>query len=140
MGIHQRVVQFNHSVCRQLAFLMTPTDLDILPVTLFTWSLKVRFSSSITPRNLTFETFVRIVSRILMSNAFFWLEILVKWSFTNVQRKSVGLEPVINSYQFPVHWGMNIVDVTVGCKNCCIVGKMNKALLVWWSMHVVDVQ
>ena len=30
-------------------------------------------------------------------------------SFTNVQRKSVGLEPVINSYQFPVYCGMNIV-------------------------------
>ena len=50
---------------------MTPTDLDILLVTLFTWSLKVRFSSNVTPRNLTVETFVRIVSRILMSNAFF---------------------------------------------------------------------
>ena len=25
------------------------------------------------------------------------------WSFTNVDRKSVGLEPVINSYQFPIH-------------------------------------
>ena len=50
---------------------MTPTDLDILLVTLFTWSLKVRFSSSVTPRKLTVETFVRIVSRIVMSNAFF---------------------------------------------------------------------
>ena len=56
---------------------MTPTDLDILLVTLFIWSLKVRFSSSVMPRNLTVETFVRIVSRILMSNAFFWLEIII---------------------------------------------------------------
>ena len=56
---------------------MTPTDFDILLVTLFTWSLKVRFSSSVTPRNLTVETFVRIVSQILMSNAFFWLEIII---------------------------------------------------------------
>ena len=29
------------------------------------------------PRNLTVETFVRIVSRILMSNAFSWLEIII---------------------------------------------------------------
>ena len=57
--------------------LITPTDLDILVVTCFTWSLKVRFSSSITPNNLTVETFVRIESRILMSIAFFWLEIII---------------------------------------------------------------
>ena len=49
---------------------MTPTDLDILLVTLFTWSLRVRFSSRVTSRNLTVETFVRIVSRILMFSAF----------------------------------------------------------------------
>ena len=73
---------------------MTPTGLDILLVTLFTWSLKVRFTSSVTPRNLTVETLVMIVSRISMSNAFFWLEIII-YDFTNVQRKSVGLEPVI---------------------------------------------
>ena len=45
---------------------MTPTDLDVLLVTLFTWSLKVRFSSSVMPRNLTVETFLRIDSRILV--------------------------------------------------------------------------
>ena len=56
---------------------MTPTDSDILLVTLFTWSLKVRFSSSVTPRNLPVETFVRIVSRILISNASFWSEIII---------------------------------------------------------------
>ena len=119
---------------------MTPTDLDILLAILFTWSLKVRFSSSVTPRNLTVETFVRIVSRILMSNSFFLVGDYHIWSFTNVEWKSVGLEPVINSHQFPVHWGMNIVNVAVGCKNCCIVSKMNKEHLVWGSMHVIDVQ
>ena len=56
---------------------MTPTDLDILLVTIFTLSLEVRFSSSVTPRNLTVETFVRIVSRILTCYAFFWLEIII---------------------------------------------------------------
>ena len=35
--------------------------------------------------------------------------------YYNVQKKSVGLEPVINSSQFPVHCGINIVNVTVGC-------------------------
>ena len=49
-------------------------------------------------------------------------------SFTNVQRKSVGLEPVINSYQFRVHRGMNIVNVTVSSKNCCIVLKRSTFL------------
>ena len=56
---------------------MTPTYLDILLVTLFTLSLKVRFSSSVMPRNLTVENFVRIDSRILMSSAIFCLEIII---------------------------------------------------------------
>ena len=43
------------------------------------------------------------------------------------RKRSVGLEPVINSYQFSVHYGMNTVNVTVRWKNCCIVSKMNKA-------------
>ena len=97
---------------------MTPTDLDILLVTLFTWSLKVRFSSSVTPRNLTVETFVRIVFRILMSNEFFWLEIII-YEVSLTFRKSrlvLSQSPLINSYQFPVYCGMNIVNVTVGLK------------------------
>ena len=53
------------------------------------------------------------------------------WSFTNVEGKYVGLEPLINSYQFPIHCDMNIVNVTVGCKNCCVVIKMNKMRLIW---------
>ena len=32
---------------------------------------------SVTPRNLTFEIFIRYDSRILMSNAFFWLVIIM---------------------------------------------------------------
>ena len=133
MGIHQRIVQINYYVCRQLAmeFLVTPTDLDILQGTLFAWSLKIRFLSNVTPRNLTVETFVRIDSWILISNAFFLVGDYYIWSFTNVQRKSVRLEPVINSCQFPVHSALNIVNVSVGCKNWCIVSKMNKTHLVW---------
>ena len=98
------------------------------------------FSSSVTPRNVTVETFVRIDSRILMSNAFFLVGDYHIWSFTNVQRKSVGLDPVINPYHFPVHSGMNIVNVTVSCKNCFIVSKMNKKHLVWGFMHAIDIQ
>ena len=57
---------------------MTPTDhIDILLVILITWSLKVKFSSSVTARNLPFETFVWIDSLISMSNAFFWLDIII---------------------------------------------------------------
>ena len=109
----------------------TPTGLNILVATLFIWSLIVRFSSSARPRNLTVKTFVSIESRILMlSNVFFCLEIVLYEFFTNVEKKSVGLEPVINSYQFPIHIGMNIVNVTVGCKNCCIVSKITKTHLI----------
>ena len=45
------------------------------------------------------------------------------WNFTDIERKSVGLESVINTYQLPIHSGMDIVNVTVGCKNCCIISK-----------------
>ena len=62
------------------------------------------------------------------------------WSFTDVESKSVDLEPVINAYQLPIHSGMDIVNVTVGCKNCCIISKINKAHLIWGSIHVIDIQ
>ena len=62
------------------------------------------------------------------------------WSFTDVERKSVGLEPVIHTYQLPFHSGMDIVNVTVWCKNCCIFSKMNKTHLIWGSIHVIDTQ
>ena len=39
--------------------------------------LKSKIFINMMPRNLTIEIFVRIVSRILMSNAFFWLEIII---------------------------------------------------------------
>ena len=48
------------------------------------------------------------------------------WSLTNFQRKSIGIEPVINSNQFPVYCGMNIVNATVGCKIYCMVSEMIK--------------
>ena len=50
--------------------------------------LKVRFSLSVRPMNLTVETFVRIDSRILMSNAFFWLEIIM-YEFLLTLRESL---------------------------------------------------
>ena len=36
------------------------------------------------------------------------------WSFTDVERKSVGLEPVVNTYQLSIHSDIDIVNVTVG--------------------------
>ena len=116
-----------------MAYATTPTDLDILVVTFFTWSLNVRFSSSVMPRNLTVETFVRIE----ISIAFFWLEIIIYEVL--LERKSVGLEPIINTYQLPIHSGMDIVNVTVECKNCCIISKMNKTHLILGSIHVIDI-
>ena len=62
------------------------------------------------------------------------------WSFTDVKRKSVGLELIINTYQLPIHSGMDIVNVTVGCKNSCIISKMNKTHLIWGSIHVIDIR
>ena len=79
MGIHKRKVQFNHYVCSQLA-MESPHDTNRLRYIIsgLTYMvLKSKILSSATPRNLTVETFVRIVSRICMCNAFFWLEIFI---------------------------------------------------------------
>ena len=62
------------------------------------------------------------------------------WRFTDVERMSVGLESTINTYQLPIHSGMDIVTVTVGCKNCRIISKMNKTNLIWGSINVIDIQ
>ena len=73
-------------------------------------------------------------------NCIFLVEDYHILNFTDVERKSVGLEPVINTYQLPIHSGMDIVNVTVRCKNCCTISKMNKTHLIWGSIHVIDVQ
>ena len=62
------------------------------------------------------------------------------WSLTDVERKSVGFEPISNIYQLPIHIGMDTVNVTVGCQNYCIIRKMNKMHLIWGSIHVIDIQ
>ena len=112
---------------------MTPTELNILLVTLFTWFLKVRFSSSVKPRNLTVETFVRIDSRILMSNAFFWLEI-TKYEVLNTFKESLL---VLCQLLFTVAWTllMSLSDVKT-----VVSSAKEQAHLVWGSMHVIDIQ
>ena len=32
-----------------------------------------------------------------------------------------------------------IVNVTVGCKNCCIISKMNETYLIWGSIHDIEI-
>ena len=57
---------------------MTPTDLDIyITSDLIYMVLKSKIFIERNVRNLTVETFIRIVSWIWMSNAFFWLEIII---------------------------------------------------------------
>ena len=73
-------------------------------------------------------------------NCIFMVRYYHIWSFPNIERNSVGLEPVINTYQFPILSGMNIVNVTVRCKNCCIISKMSNMYLVLGSIHVIDIQ
>ena len=119
---------------------MTPTGLNILLVTLFTWPLKVIFSSSVTPRNLTVVTFVRIDSRILMSNALLWMEIIIHEVLLTFRESLLILSPLSTptSSLFTVAWTllMSLSDA----KNSYIVSKINKAHLVWGSMHVIDIQ
>ena len=144
MGIHQRIVQFNNYVCRQLAESPDDTNRHRYITSHFIYMVfkrKIfieRYSNEFDCWNFRKDWI--LTSRILMSNSFFLVGDYHIWSFTNVQRKSVGLDIVINSYQFPVDWGMNIVNITVECKNCCIVSKMDKAHLVWGSIHIIDAQ
>ena len=53
-----------------------------------------------TAKEFDCSNFVMIDSRIFMSDAFFWLDIIIYEVFvqrrSDVQRKSVGLAPVIN--------------------------------------------
>ena len=123
-----------------MSLLITPTDLDILVVTFFTWSLKVRFSSTVMPRNLTVETFVRIESRILMSIAFLWLEIIIYKVLQTLTESLLALSQLSTSTStlFTVAW--TLLNVTVRCKNCYIFIKMNKTNLIWGSIHVIDIQ
>ena len=79
------------------------------------------------------ETFVGIKSRILMEIAFCLVGVYHIWSFTDVERKSVGHEPVINKYQLPIHSVMDLL-------NCCTIGKMNKTHLIWGFIHVFYIQ
>ena len=60
------------------------------------------------------------------------------WSFTDIERKSVGLEPVINAYQLPIHCGRDIVKSLSDAKT--ITNKTNKTHLIWGSIHVIDIQ
>ena len=79
MGIHQRIVQLNHYVCRQLA-MESPHDtnrLRYITSDLIYMVLNSKISYCVRPRNLTVETFISIVSRILTANEFFWLKIII---------------------------------------------------------------
>ena len=112
MGIYKRIVQLKQHVFRQLQ--ESPHDTNrlryFIVVTLFTWSLKVKVSSSI-------KEWLSELSEWLISNCnvFEWVFVFGYYymcSFTNIETKSVGHEPVITSYQFPIHSGINIVNVT----------------------------
>ena len=69
-----------------------------------------------------------------------WITFFWRLSYMKCYWKSVTIEPVINTYQLPIHSGMDIVNVNVGCKNCCIISKMNKMHLILGSIYVIDIQ
>ena len=71
------------------------------------WSLKVRFSSSVTPRNLIVETFVRSESRIVMlSNVSFWFEININEVLLTLRDSLLALRQLSTptSSLFTVAW------------------------------------
>ena len=109
---------------------MTPTDLHILLVTLFTWYLKVRFLSSVMPRNLTVETFVKIDSRILMSNAFFWLEIIIYEVLQTFNESQLFLSQLSTPTSSLFTVARTPLMSQSDAKTVVFVSKMNKAQLV----------
>ena len=80
------------------------------------------------PRNLTVETHCKKCISNFNVNCVFLVGDYHLWSFTNAERKSVGLGRVINTYQFPIHSDMNIVNVTIGCKSVVSSAK--------WTKHI----
>ena len=82
---------------------MTPTD-GYFTSDLISMVLKVRFSSSVMPRNLTVEIFVRIDYRILMFNVFIWLEIIIYEVLLTFRENLLVLSqlPTSTSYLFTV--------------------------------------
>ena len=110
----------------QCNLLITPTDLDILVVTFFTWSFYIKCNAN------EFDSWDFCKNWISNSNdnCIFLIEYYHIKSFIDVERKSVF--SVINTYQLPIHSGMDIVNVTVGCKNCCISSKMNNCIWCHW--------
>ena len=105
---------------------MIPTDLNILVMTLFTWLLKVRFIWGNGKKFWCGNFRQDWITNFTAVPCIFLVWDYHMWSSTNIERKAVGLEPVINSHQFPVDSGMDIVHVTGGCKYCGIVSKINK--------------
>ena len=105
--IYQRIVQLQCCAAdnRQKSFLVTPTDLNsLLVIYLIYMVMKWRFSSSVTLRNLVVQTFtmVKLLHLMMPLACFFIVWDNHTWSFTNIERKSVGFEEIINSYQFPI--------------------------------------
>ena len=91
-------------------------------------------------RNLTVETSVRIESPILMSIAFFWLEIVIYEILLTLRESLLALSQLSTptSFLFRVAW--SLLSFTVGCKNCCIISKWTKTHLIWGYIHVIDIQ
>ena len=112
----------------------------------------------VTPTNLTVKTFVSVKPRIsMLTIAFFFYKIIIYEVLLKLSERlltlrqlltptsslitvawpllmSVDLEAVINSHQFPDNCGMATVDVTIGCKYCCIFCNMNKTK--WTKKYV----
>ena len=91
------------------------------------------------PRNLIVETFVRIESWVLISIAFFWLEIIIYEVLLMLRESLLALSQLSTptSSLFTVAWTllMSLLDAKT-----CTISKMNKTHLIWGCIHVIDIQ
>ena len=93
------------------------------------------FIKCITPRNLAVETFVRIESRIIMlSNVSFRLEMIIYEALLTLNESLLALSHLSTPTS-----AINIVNVSIGCKNSCIVSTQNASDRRIYT-HVIDIQ
>ena len=73
-----------------------------------------------------------------MSIAYFLLKIIIYEVLLTLRESLLALSQVSTptSSLFTVAWTL----LMFGCKNCCIISKMNKMHLIRGSIHVIDIQ
>ena len=108
----------------------------------FTFTLKVRISSSVTARNLIVDTFVRIESQILVPIAFFWLKIII-YEVLLMLRESLLLLSQLSTMTPASSLFTEALTLLISLSDAKTVvssAKWTKMHLIQGSIHVFDMR